>query len=166
MILALYYKNLDFNYKSIDLTNREHEKPDFQLISSESQVPVLLVNKRPLTQSLAIITYIDTLDATKTHSLFPEDPERRAHAIEICERVSSFIQPLTLPGAIRRSLRLYFNDDEDKSFDVSAANFVKSTLIQNLQLLDKRIAANGGPFSIGQNLSIADFICLSSIDGS
>ena len=72
MILALRYKNLDFDYKSIDLTNREQEKPDFQVISSESQVPVLLVNKRPLTQSLAIITYIDTLSATNVHPLFPE----------------------------------------------------------------------------------------------
>ena len=166
VILALYYKNLGFDYKSVDLTRREQEKPDFQLLSPEAQVPVLLVNNRPFTQSLAIITYLDTLGAKDAKSLFPEDHEQRANAIEICERVSSFIQPLTLPGAIRRSIGFYFSDDKDKSFDASATTFVKSTLIKNLRLLDNRIAVNGGPFSLGQIFSIADIFVYPQLLGA
>lgn len=166
VILALRYKGIEFNYKPIDLTKREHEKPDFQLISPEAQVPVLLVNKRPLTQSLAIISYIDSLGSTAMPSVFPEVPEQRAQAIEICERVSSFIQPLTLPGAIRRSLRLYFDKNEDESFESNAAIFVKSTLIRNLQLLDNSVAGNGGPFSIGPNFSIADIFVYPQLMGA
>lgn len=166
VILALRYKGIEFNYRPIDLTEREQEGPEFQLISPEAQVPVLLVNKRPLTQSLAIISYIDSLRATELPSVFPEAPEQRAQAIGICERVSSFIQPLTLPGAIRRSLRFHFDNKEDDSFNSNAATFVKSTLIQNLQLLDNSIASNGGPFSIGPKFSIADIFVYPQLIGA
>ena len=79
---------------------------------------MLVFGDSVLTQSLAIVSLIESLAEASPadlgdRRLFPADPEAKARSIAICERVSSYIQPMTLPGAIRRSVRAHFAQEGD-----------------------------------------------------
>ena len=159
--LALHFHGVDFDYHPIDLTAREQESPEFLAISPDAQVPVLVCGDSVLTQSLAIVSLIESLAEASPadlgdRRLFPVDPEAKARTIAICERVSSYIQPMTLPGAIRRSVRAHFAQEGEASFDQQAKSFIDAMLISNLGLLDAVFARSDGPFALGRAVSAAD----------
>ena len=159
--LALHFHGVDFDYHPIDLTAREQESPEFLAISPDAQVPVLVCGDSVLTQSLAIVSLIESqAEASPAdlgdRRLFPVDPEAKARTIAICERVSSYIQPMTLPGAIRRSVRAHFAQEGEASFDQQAKSFIDAMLISNLGLLDAVFARSDGPFALGRAVSAAD----------
>ena len=169
--LALRFHDVDFDYHPIDLTAREQESPEFLAISPDAQVPVLVFGDSVLTQSLAIVSLIESLAEGDRANLgdrrlFPVDPENRARAIAICERVSSFIQPMTLPGAIRRSIRTHFSAEGDTGFDQQAKGFIDAMLISNLGLLDAAFARSDGPFALGRTVTVADLFVYPQVLGA
>ncbi|MGB1082250.1 MAG: glutathione S-transferase family protein [Alphaproteobacteria bacterium] len=170
-ILALRFHGVDFDYYSIDLTAREQESPEFLAISPDAQVPVLVFGDSVLTQSLAIVSLIESLAEASPadlgdRRLFPVDPEAKARSIAICERVSSYIQPMTLPGAIRRSVRAHFAQEGDADFDQQAKGFIDAMLISNLGLLDAVFARSDGPFALGRPVSAADIFVYPQLLGA
>src|SRR6185312_3238012 len=56
------------------------------------QVPCLIHNGNPISQSMAIFDYLDQI--VPNPNLFPNDAYDRAVVIQICEIVNSGIQPL------------------------------------------------------------------------
>lgn len=154
--LALHYHDFSFDYIPIDLNDRQQEAPEFLKISPDAQVPVLSYGGIVLSQSLAIISLLDGLTTGTRPSLIPADPYERALALTLCERISSFIQPLTLPGGIRRRLKVTLGINDAELFEKGATKFVLSTLAENLNALDHRIGQNAGPFAMGLRYSIAD----------
>ena len=169
--LALHFHGVDFDYHPIDLTAREQESPEFLAISPDAQVPVLVCGESVLTQSLAIVSLIESLAEASPadlgdRRLFPVDPEAKARTIAICERVSSYIQPMTLPGAIRRSVRAHFAQEGEASFDQQAKSFIDAMLISNLGLLDAVFARSDGPFALGRAVSAADIFVYPQLLGA
>ena len=169
--LALRFHDVDFDYHPIDLTAREQESPEFLAISPYAQVPVLVFGDSVLTQSLAIVSLIESLAERDRadlgdRRLFPVDPENRARTIAICERVSSYIQPMTLPGAIRRSIRAHFSAEGDTGFDQQAKGFIDAMLISNLGLLDAAFARSDGPFALGRTVTAADIFVYPQLLGA
>lgn len=154
--LALHYHDFAFDYIPVDLGGREQETPEFLEVSPDAQVPVLSHGDTILSQSLAIVTLLDGLATGDRPALLPSDPYERAFALALCERISSFIQPLTLPGWVRRRLKAVLCTEDPEFFEKGAEQFILSTLTENLHGLDRRIGQNGGPFAIGQRYCIAD----------
>ena len=170
-ILALRFHGVDCDYHPINLTAREQESPEFLAISPDAQVPVLVFGDNVLTQSLAIVSLIESLAEGSPadlgdRRLFPVDPEAKARTITICERVSSYIQPMTLPGAIRRSIRTHFSDQDDGTFDRQGKGFIDAMLISNLGLLDAVFARSDGPFALGRAVSAADIFVYPQLLGA
>jgi maleylacetoacetate isomerase len=166
VVLALTCWDLAFEYIPIDLTAREQETPEFRAISPDAQVPVLVVEDTILTQSLAIISYLDSRRGDFGPSLFPSDPKDKARAIGICERVSSFVQPMTLPGGVRRALKDHFETETGSAFDQRAEEFIQSMLNHNLRLLDRSIAPYAGPFALGETFTVADIFVYPQLLGA
>ena len=169
--LALHFHGVGFDYHPIDLTAREQESPEFLAISPDAQVPVLVFGDSVLTQSLAIVSLIESLAEASPadlgdRRLFPVDPEAKARTIAICERVSSYIQPMTLPGAIRRSVRAHFAQEGEAGFDQQAKGFIDAMLISNLGLLDAVFARSDGPFALGRAVSAADIFVYPQLLGA
>lgn len=165
VILALHFYGLTFEYSPVDLTAREQETPAFRAISPDAQVPVLIADGTTLTQSFGMILYLDALYGDGLPPLIPLSPTERALAIGYCERVSSFVQPLTLPGAVRRALKAHLGAQDD-AFDDRLAGFISATLGDNLQLLDRAIARHGGPFVLGEAPTIADLFVYPQLLGA
>ena len=90
--IALELKGLAYDYLPVHLVRREHLEPGFAAISRGRLVPVLHDGDITLTQSMAIIEYLD-----ETHPappLMPADPLGRARVRAIAQDIACEIHPL------------------------------------------------------------------------
>jgi maleylpyruvate isomerase len=151
--IALNLKGLAYEYVAIHLARDggEQFKPEFQAVNPQSQVPVLefmedgqLVR---LTQSLAIIEYLD--ERFPEPPLLPKDMLRRAKARQLAEIVNSGIQPLQNSSVMRKIA----------GFGTDSKVWAREFIGAGLHAYEADISSEQGPFSLGQQVTIAD-LCL------
>jgi maleylacetoacetate isomerase len=92
--IALHWKELPFEYVPVNLIRNQGEQHsvEFRRINPMGHVPALDHDGFLVTESVAIIDYLDSVNPTRR--LFPADPRARATVLQICELLNSGIQPL------------------------------------------------------------------------
>jgi maleylacetoacetate isomerase len=90
--IALNLKGLPYEYISIHLLQGEQRAPDFAMLNPEKLVPVLQVESDLLTQSLAIIEYLE--EVAPTPPLLPADPIARARVRAFALAIACDLHPL------------------------------------------------------------------------
>jgi len=91
--IALNLKALAYEPAFVHLPRGEHRKPEYGALNPQGLLPALEDGGRLLTQSLAIIEYLE-----ETHPnppLLPKDPFARARARSLALLVACEIHPLT-----------------------------------------------------------------------
>ena len=128
------------------------------------QVPQLSGNGVKLTQSMAIVEYLEDLAAARPEGcqrLFPTDANRKAIAREIAELVNSGIQPLQNLAVLRqvKTAQVVGTDTEVDGKAFATACMHKGLV--KLEALVKAAQASGvGPYAAGTTgPTIAD-VCL------
>ena len=89
--IALALKQLPFDYVPVHLVKGEHKKPEFGALSADSFVPLLEHDGAHLSQSMAIIEYLDELHPTPP--LMPADALGRARVRALAQTVACDIHP-------------------------------------------------------------------------
>ena len=90
--IALALKGLEFEYVPVQLTKNEQLRPDYAALAPARLVPLLQDGDLRLTQSLAIIEYLD-----ETHPeppLLPASPAARARVRALALDIACEIHPL------------------------------------------------------------------------
>ena len=77
-MLALKEKGVDFQSHYLDLLNFDQHKPDYLKINPDGTIPALLHDELMLTESTAIMEYVN--DAFPGPKLMPDDPVERQRA--------------------------------------------------------------------------------------
>jgi len=92
--LALALKGLDYVYKPISLIDQGGQQfhPDYVALNPQASVPTLIHQDRILTQSLAIIEYLD--ETFPDHPLLPKDTWARAQVRALALAIATDIAPL------------------------------------------------------------------------
>ena len=90
--IALALKDLAYDYAGINLRSGEQGGAEYRELSPAGIVPTLVDGDVVLTQSLAIIDYLDRRHPVPR--LLPEDPLQRARALEIAQTIACEIHPL------------------------------------------------------------------------
>ena len=90
IVLAL--KNLEYLILPIQQFPQENLDPEYLAKNPMGQVPFLIYNDFSLSQSMAMILYLE--DKHPEPALIFHNPEEKAKIIEVCEIVNSGIQPL------------------------------------------------------------------------
>lgn len=92
--IALNLKSLTYEYRAVHLSRHGGEQltPEYRALNPQSLVPVLEHEGRRLTQSLAILEYLDELQPTPP--LLPRPSEERARVRALCLIVACEIHPL------------------------------------------------------------------------
>ena len=99
--VALNLKGLPYREIPVDIDRGEQDDPAFRKINAMGSVPALMVDGAPLTQSLAILEYLE-----ETHpepALLPTDPKGRARVRALAALAVSDTHPLIVPR-VRRYL--------------------------------------------------------------
>ncbi|CAL2029754.1 unnamed protein product [Caenorhabditis brenneri] len=144
--IALSLKNIDYEYRPIDLFSEESKNhPEFVKHNPAKKVPTLVINGLSLTESLAIIEYLD--EAYPDPPFLPKELDKRAYSRAIALHIVSSIQPLQ---AI--SIHKMLNEKEQGYGDFWCNHFVS----RGFQALEELLKKHSGKYCVGDQLSIAD----------
>jgi len=152
--IALYLKNIPFEYQSVHLLKKENKKNSYKAINPQGLVPALLHNKHTITQSMAILHYLE--DLYPSPNLFPKDPLKKSQVLSICEVINSNIQPLQNLQVLNYFHSYWQISKRDK------IKWIHKWLYKGLLSVEKKIEKKG-PFALGRSLTVADLFIVPQI---
>ena len=149
--IALNLKGVEYESRQIDLREGAQNSADYHAINPFGLVPMLHIDGHQLTQSLAIITYLDT--RFPSGPLIPAMAAARAHVTAMALSIACDIHPLN-------NLRVphYLKNEFDRSQDEIDA-WYRHWISAGLPGLELQAKARAGKFLFGDNPTGAD-VCL------
>lgn len=141
-----------FEPRLIKLHRGEHRAAEFLAINPEGQVPVLVVDGKPLTQILAICDYLDRRYSKL--GLLPAETWERAQALSTLAYFNNTAHPTFTHVFMPQK----FADTPEAQAEVKRAGLERYRAI--LARIDATAAGLKGPFWLGQSLSLLDAYAL------
>ena len=111
--IALGLKGLAYEYVSVHLARGEHQLAPYAEIAADGLVPVLEVGDLRLSQSMAIIEYLE--DMHPQPPLLPQDPVGRARVRALAQSVACEIHPLNNLRVLKYLVRELKVDEQAKT---------------------------------------------------
>lgn len=149
--IALDLADIAHDTVMVDLVKGEHKSPEHLARNPQGFVPVLDIDGLRLTQSLAILDY---LDETRNLGLLPKDPALRAQARALAHAVAVDVHPVCNLQVAKQASSL-----SDKGKDMPKA-WMQHFIRPGLQAFETLLAGfEQSPYCIGDRPGLAD-ICL------
>ncbi|WP_133129342.1 maleylacetoacetate isomerase [Legionella yabuuchiae] len=153
--IALNLKQVSYDSIPIHLVNHggEQHHPNYLILNPQGLVPTLVENGHVLTQSLAIIEYLNEI--IPEPPLLPQSPLERANARSLAYIIACDIHPLNNLRVLNelRTLLSATDDDINQWYHLWLKKGFESIENRLQQLSRKK------PVCVGKEVSIAD-ICL------
>ena len=146
--IALALKGLEYDYKPVHLTKNEHLHESYAAVSASRLVPLLRDGDHMLTQSLAIMEYLD-----ETHPeppLLPKTPAERARVRALALDVACEIHPLNNLRVLRYLVRDLKVSEDDKD------RWYRHWVETGLEVVERQLAAQPSTYCHGSTPSLAD----------
>jgi maleylacetoacetate isomerase len=90
--IALELKSLSYDYIAVHIARGDHRKSPYVDLSADTLVPLLEIDGQQLSQSMAIIEYLD--EKHPTPALLPADSVGRAKVRALAQSISCDLHPL------------------------------------------------------------------------
>ncbi|CAO4178800.1 maleylacetoacetate isomerase [Methylorubrum aminovorans] len=155
--IALNLKGIAYEETFLDLDAGDQFKLDFLAINPQGAVPALFDGDGPpLTQSLAILDYLEETQAGV--KLLPTEPRARARARSLAQVVACDTHPLYVPR-VRNFLMENYGLPRERMLE-----FLRNAFTSGLKVLETRLSTEEGTgrFCQGDAVSHAD-LCLVSL---
>ncbi|ANN61596.1 maleylacetoacetate isomerase [Mesorhizobium sp. 2RAF45] len=154
--IALEMKGLSYDYVPHHLRHGEHLEPAYLAVNPQGLVPALVLDDGTLlTQSLAIIEYLDEVQPTPP--LLPKDSLGRARVRMLAQMIACDIHPVNNLRVLTSLRTLFGAGDQD------ITNWFRHWVNEGFQPLEKILASSPqtGTFCHGEAPGLAD-ICLAA----
>ena len=149
--IALNLKGVDYESRPVDLLEGEQKSYEYRELNPQGLIPMLEIDGHRLTQSLAIIVYLDQIFPDPP--LVPRDPADGAHVRAMALAIACDIHPLNNLRVLK-----YLSgplDIPQEQRDVWYAHWIN----EGLSALETMAKPGAGRFLFGDEPTIAD-ICL------
>ncbi|MCA3252237.1 MAG: maleylacetoacetate isomerase [Pseudomonadota bacterium] len=153
--IALALKGLEYDYKAVHLARNEHFQESFAAVSAARLVPLLRDGDAVLTQSLAIIEYLDELHPQPP--LLPPDPRGRARVRALAYDVACEIHPLNNLRVLRYLTRDLRVGEDDKN------RWYRHWVETGLEAIERQLAAAPSTYCHGEAPTLADCVLVPQI---
>ena len=111
--IALQLKGLSYDYVAVHIAKGEHKMPAYGALSADLLVPMLETEGERLSQSMAIIEYLD--ETHPTPALLPADALGRARVRALAQSIACEIHPLNNLRVLKYLVRELKIDEEAKN---------------------------------------------------
>jgi maleylacetoacetate isomerase len=157
--IALNLKGLPYEYALVHLTRDGGQQfaPAFRALNPDALIPVLEDEGHALTQSLAIIEYLD--ETRPEPPLLPKAPLDRAYVRSIALGIACEIHPLNNLRVLRYLVRELKATEEQKNA------WYRHWVEQGLASIEARLFAEGrtGRYALGDQVTLADVVIVPQI---
>ena len=153
--IALALKGLDYDYKPVHLPKNEHLAESYAAVSASRLVPLLRDGEHSLTQSLAIIEYLD-----ETHPqppLLPGSAAERARIRALALDVACEIHPVDNLRVLRYLMREMKVSDDDKN------RWYRHWVETGLEVVERQLSAQPSTYCHGETPTLADCVLVPQI---
>ncbi|XP_056623716.1 maleylacetoacetate isomerase isoform X2 [Triplophysa dalaica] len=144
--IAFALKGIEYEQAPVNLIKDGGQQltDQFKALNPMQQVPAVTIDGITLSQSLAIIQYIE--ETRPGPRLLPADPKQRAHVRIICDIIASGIQPL-------QNLHVLQKIGGEKM------QWAQHFINRGFEALEPILKQTAGTYCVGNEISMAD-ICL------
>lgn len=153
--IALALKGLDYDYRPVHLVKNEQFNESYAAASISRLVPLLKDGDALISQSMAIIEYLD-----ETHPeppLLPAEPLGRAHVRALAQDIACEIHPLN-------NLRVLRYLTKDLGLDEDRKNqWYRHWVETGLEVVEQRLKSGAGRFCHGDVPGLADCVLVPQI---
>lgn len=111
--IALELKALPYEYVAVHLARGDHKKEPYATLSSDGLVPLLEVDGEKLSQSMAIIEYLDEMHPAP--ALLPADAVGRAKVRALAQSIACEVHPLNNLRVLKYLVKELKADEEAKN---------------------------------------------------
>ncbi|OQV22959.1 putative Maleylacetoacetate isomerase [Hypsibius exemplaris] len=150
--IALALKGIPFKNVPVNLKTLSQKNEEFLRINPMGQVPALCIDGLVLTQSVAILEYLE--ESRPAHPLLPAGLRERALVRRIVETIASGIQPHqnfaggTVPPGIPEKYKVAWEWEWGKMW-----------IEKGFQGLEQMVKESSGKYCVGDAITLAD-VCL------
>jgi maleylacetoacetate isomerase len=153
--IALALKGLAYDYKSVHLVKNEQLADGYAALAPSKLVPVLQDGPHALTQSMAIIEYLD-----ETHPappLLPATPLERARVRAIAQDIACEIHPLNNLRVLRYLVADLKLSEDDKN------RWYRHWVETGLEVVERQLLAQPATYCHGESPGLADCVLVPQI---
>jgi maleylacetoacetate isomerase len=148
--IALNLAGIAFRTVPVDLLAARHKTPEYLLLNPQGLVPTLIIDGHALTQSLAIIEYIDEIHPGI--GLLPHDPAGRHRVRSLAYAVAMDIHPICNMHVASHVVDLLDKQE-------ARADWMHHFISDGLSKLEAMLSAEDSLFCFGDTPTMAD-LCL------
>jgi maleylacetoacetate isomerase len=158
--IALALKGISYEYIPVHLIKNggEQLRKEYRELNPMGEVPCLVDGSMALTQSMAILLYLDEQSAHPR--IFPEDRLLRARVLEFCETINSGMQPFQNLNVLARL------KDEFGASSEAVTDWVRHYSLRGYKALETRLEKTAGTFCFGDTLTAADVFLVPQVFSS
>jgi maleylacetoacetate isomerase len=153
--IALALKGLDYDYKPVHIVKNEQFNESYGAVSASRLVPLLRDGEHILTQSLAIIEYLDETHAQPP--LLPPTPAERARVRALALDIACEIHPLNNLRVLRYLVKDLKLSEDDKN------RWYKHWIETGLETVERQLAAQPATYCHGETPTMADCVLVPQI---
>jgi maleylpyruvate isomerase len=151
--IALNLKGMQVDHRFVHLRKGEQSAPEYGALNPQGLVPMVIDGPQVLTQSLAIIEYLE--ETNPEPALLPKEPIERARVRAIAQAIASDIHPLNNLRVLRYLAGPLNVPEEARN------EWYRHWVVEGLTALERSLtpAAGTGTFCHGDTPTLAD-VCL------
>jgi maleylacetoacetate isomerase/maleylpyruvate isomerase len=145
--IGLNLKGLAYDIAPVNLVANQHQAPAFAALNPQRLLPALEVDGRTLTQSLAILDWLD--ETVPTPPLLPADPFDRAVVRSMAQIVASDIHPVNNLRILRALTDLGVDEPGREAW-------IGRWITDGFTALETMVARHGAGYAFGETPTLAD----------
>lgn len=145
--IGLNLKGLPYEYRAVDLVAGEQRGDAYRAVNPLALTPTLIADGRVLTQSLAILEWLE-----ETHpepALLPRTPDERAVVRAMADIIACDIHPLNNTRIGRALEALAVPEDQRLAW-------IRRWIVDGFAAIEPMVAEHGRGFAYGDAPSLAD----------
>ncbi len=145
--IGLNLKGLAYETAPVSLVDNQHQTSAFATLNPQKLVPALEVDGRVLTQSLAILEWLD--EAHPEPALLPADPMARAQARAMAQVIACDIHPVNNLRILRALTGLGVDEPSREAW-------IQRWIADGFTALEAMIVEHGGRYAFGDAPGLVD----------